>query len=42
MEDDDEENIYCVIDSSLRIVIPWQPMTDEERAANMRKVREKV
>ena len=41
MEDDDEENIYCVIDSNLRIVIPWQPMTDEERAANMRKAREK-
>ncbi len=42
MEDDDEENIYCVIDSNLRIVIPWQPMNDEERAANMRKAREKV
>ena len=42
MEDDEEENIYCVIDSNLRIVIPWQPMTDEERAANMRKAREKV
>ena len=30
MEDDDEENIYCVIDINLRIVIPWQPMTSEE------------
>lgn len=35
MEDDEEEMIYCVIDSRLRIVIPWQPMTDEEIAANM-------
>ncbi len=37
MEDNDEENIYCVIDSDLRIVIPWQPMTDEEMAARMRE-----
>lgn len=41
MEDDDEENIYCIIDSDLRIVIPWQPMTDEEMAANMRKARDR-
>ena len=39
MEDDDEENIYCVIDSNLRIVIPWQPMTDEEMASRMREAR---
>lgn len=36
MSEDDEEYIYCIIDSSLRIVIPWQPMTDEEMAANMK------
>lgn len=40
MEDDDEENIYCIIDSNLRIVIPWQPMTDKEMSANMAKAIE--
>lgn len=40
MEDNDEENIYCIIDNNLRILIPWQPMTDEEMAVNMRKARE--
>ena len=28
MEDNDEENICCVIDSDLRIVVPWHPMKD--------------
>ena len=42
MEDDDEENIYCVINSDLRIVIPWQPMTDEEMATRMREARDKA
>ena len=42
MEDNDEENIYCIIDKYLRIVIPWQPMTDEEMAMNMREARRKV
>lgn len=42
MEDDDEENIYCIIDSHLRIVIPWQPMTDEEMATRMREARDKA
>lgn len=42
MEDDEEENIYCIIDSNLRIVIPWQPMTDEEMAAKMREAKEKI
>ena len=40
MEDDNEENIYCIIDSNLRIVIPWQPMTDKEMAVKMREARE--
>ena len=40
MENDDEENIYCIIDSNLRIVIPWQPMTDKEMSANMAKAIE--
>lgn len=39
-EDNDEENIYCVIDSNLRIVIPWQPMSDEVMAAKMREAKE--
>lgn len=42
MRDDEEENIYCIIDSNFRIVIPWQPMTDEDRAAKMREAREKI
>ena len=42
MEDNDEENIYCIIDKNLRIVIPWQPMTDEEMAMNMREAKRKV
>ena len=42
MEDDDEENIYCIIDSHLRIVIPWQPMTNEEMATRMREARDKA
>ena len=42
MEDDDEETIYCIIDSNLRIVIPWQPMTDGEMAAKMREARDKI
>lgn len=40
MEDNDEENIYCIIDKQLRILIPWQPMTGEEMSAKMRKARE--
>lgn len=40
MEDNDEENIYCIIDSNLRIVITWQPMTDEEMATKMREAKE--
>jgi hypothetical protein len=39
MEEDDEENIYCIIDSNLRIITPWQPMTDEEMATKMREAR---
>ena len=35
-------NPYCIIDSNLRIVIPWQPMTDGEMAAKMREAKEKV
>ena len=42
MEDNDEENIYCIIDKNLHIVIPWQPMTDEEMAMNMREAKRKV
>ena len=42
MEDDDEENIYCIIDSNLRIIIPWQPMTDREMAEKMREARERI
>ncbi len=37
MEDDEEEHIYCIIDSNLRIVAPWQPMTREEMATKMRE-----
>lgn len=40
MEDNDEENIYCIIDDNLRVIIPWQPMTDEEMATRMREARE--
>ena len=42
MEDNEEENVYCIIDSNLRIVIPWQPMTDGEMAEKMREAREKI
>lgn len=42
MEDNEEENIYCIIDSNLRIVIPWQPMTDKEMVSKMREAREKL
>ena len=41
MEDDDEENIYCIINSDLRIVIPWQPMTEGQMAAKMREAAAK-
>ena len=40
MEDNEEENVYCIIDSDLRIVIPWQPMTGGEMAEKMREARE--
>ena len=40
MEDNDEENIYCIIDNNLRVIIPWQPMTDEEMATRMQEARE--
>ena len=42
MEDDEEENIYCIIDKDLRILIPWQPMTDGEMGERMREAREKL
>ena len=42
MEDNEEENVYCIIDSNLRIVIPWQPMTDGEMAEKMREARDKI
>lgn len=31
MEDNDEENVYCVIDNNLRIIKPWQPLSDGEK-----------
>lgn len=40
MEDNDEENIYCILDKHLRVLIPFQPMTDEERGERMREARE--
>jgi hypothetical protein len=40
MEDNEEENIYCIIDHHLRIVIPWQPMPDDVMATKMREARE--
>ena len=42
MDDNDEENIYCIIDDNLRVIIPWQPMTDEEMAMRMREARERT
>ena len=31
MEDNDEENIYCFIDRHFNVLIPFQPMDDDER-----------
>lgn len=39
MKDNDEERIFCIIDTQLRVIIPFQPMSDEDRAACMRKAR---
>ena len=36
MEDNEEENIYCIIDRNLRLLVPFQPMTDEERRELMK------
>ena len=33
MEDNEEERIFCFIDKHFRVLIPFQPMTDEERKA---------
>ena len=41
MEDNDEENIYCVIDKDLEVLIPFQPMTDSERQQLMAVAIEK-
>lgn len=37
MEDNDEENIYCILDKHLKVLIPWQPMTYGERQKLMKE-----
>lgn len=42
MEDNDEENIYCILDKHLHVLIPWQPMTYAERQKLMKEAIDKL
>lgn len=37
MEDNEEENIYCIIDKHLKVLVPWQSMTYFERQDLMKQ-----
>lgn len=40
-EDNDEEEIYCIIDSDLNVLVPFQPMTDDEILLRLKEEAEK-